>query len=73
MSPDRALNPIKFTKQREAIDLTHFCNNTFDLYFFNSFEIQSRFSVQNVFTHDFTHLQRHHESHSRIKSSRIPK
>ncbi|KAF7824004.1 uncharacterized protein G2W53_022148 [Senna tora] len=53
--------------------LTHLCYNLFDLYFLNSFEIQSRFSVQNVFTHDLTLLPCNHESHSTIKTTWIPK
>ncbi|KAF7841511.1 uncharacterized protein G2W53_003809 [Senna tora] len=32
------------------------CNHTFDMYFLKSFEIQSHFSVQNVFKDDFTTL-----------------
>ncbi|KAF7839129.1 uncharacterized protein G2W53_007611 [Senna tora] len=60
-------------KQREAIGLTHLFNNLFDLYFLNSLEIPSRFLAQNVFRHDLTHLPCYHESHSGIKSTRIPK
>ncbi|KAF7839110.1 uncharacterized protein G2W53_007592 [Senna tora] len=63
----------KRSTYREAIRLTHLCNNTFDLYFLKSIEIQLRFSVQNVFTNDFTQVAHHHESHSRITSTRIPK
>ncbi|KAF7808148.1 uncharacterized protein G2W53_040309 [Senna tora] len=44
-----------------------------NLYFLCSFEIQSRFSIHNVFGHDFTHLPSDHEPHSSIKSTRIPK
>ncbi|KAF7802103.1 uncharacterized protein G2W53_041214 [Senna tora] len=59
--------------QREAIDLTHLCNNAFDMYFMNSLEILSRILLQNVFIHDFTVLPCDSESHSSIKSTRIPK
>ncbi|KAF7832150.1 uncharacterized protein G2W53_014483 [Senna tora] len=59
--------------EREAIDLTHLCNNTFDLYFLKSFKIQSRFSVQNVFRQDFRHFPCDHESDSSIKSTKIHK
>ncbi|KAF7807562.1 uncharacterized protein G2W53_039723 [Senna tora] len=38
-----------------------------------SFEIQSRFSIHNVFRHDLTHLPCDHKPHSSIKSNRIPK
>ncbi|KAF7832238.1 uncharacterized protein G2W53_014571 [Senna tora] len=59
--------------QRKAISLTHFCNNTFELDFLCSFDIQSRISVQNMFSHEFTHLPCDHESDSTIKSTQIPK
>ncbi|KAF7832171.1 uncharacterized protein G2W53_014504 [Senna tora] len=68
-----ALNPLGFPNKREAISLTHLCNNTFDLYFLNAFEIQLQYSVQNVFRHEFTNLPRDHESRSSIKSTQIPK
>ncbi|KAF7807371.1 uncharacterized protein G2W53_039532 [Senna tora] len=44
-----------------------------NLYFLSSFDIQSRFSIRNVFRHDLTHLPRDHEPHSSIKSTQIPK
>ncbi|KAF7832160.1 uncharacterized protein G2W53_014493 [Senna tora] len=72
MCPIRALNPIGFQNTTRSVGLTHLCNNTFVLYFLKSFEIQSRFSIQNVFRQDFTDLPFHHKSHSSIKSTRIP-
>ncbi|KAF7821393.1 uncharacterized protein G2W53_026848 [Senna tora] len=44
-----------------------------NFYFSGSLEIQSRFSVQNVFRHDLTHLPSDHEPHSSIKSTQIRK
>ncbi|KAF7807542.1 uncharacterized protein G2W53_039703 [Senna tora] len=44
-----------------------------NLYFLSSFEIQSRFSIQNMFRHNLSHLSCDHEPHSSIKSTRIPK
>ncbi|KAF7839142.1 uncharacterized protein G2W53_007624 [Senna tora] len=38
MSPIRALNPLGFPITMEAIGLTPLCNDTFDLYFLNSFD-----------------------------------
>ncbi|KAF7812558.1 uncharacterized protein G2W53_033534 [Senna tora] len=43
------------------------------LYFLNSFEIQSRILIQNVLSHDFTHLPCDHESHSSFEGNLIPK
>ncbi|KAF7835290.1 uncharacterized protein G2W53_010149 [Senna tora] len=60
-------------RSREAIGLTHLCNNWFDLYFLNSFEIQSQFSFQNVFRHDFTTLPCDHEWDSSNKPNRVSK
>ncbi|KAF7839139.1 uncharacterized protein G2W53_007621 [Senna tora] len=59
--------------QCKVIGFTHLCNNTFDLYFLISIEIQSRFSVQDVFTHDLKQLPHDHEPPLSIKSTRIPK
>ncbi|KAF7839114.1 ribonuclease H [Senna tora] len=42
-SPIRALNPLGFPNTTRIDRFTHLCNNTFDLYFLNSFESQSRF------------------------------
>ncbi|KAF7832051.1 uncharacterized protein G2W53_014384 [Senna tora] len=44
-----------------------------NLYFLSSFEIQSRFSIQDVLRYDLTHLQCDHESYSSIKFYRFPK
>ncbi|KAF7832154.1 uncharacterized protein G2W53_014487 [Senna tora] len=60
MSPIRELNPVGFP-------------NKFDIYFLKSLKIQSRFLKQNVLRQDFTRLPCNHESHSSIKSTRIPK
>ncbi|KAF7844454.1 uncharacterized protein G2W53_001359 [Senna tora] len=35
--------------------------------------MQSRFSVQNLFRHDLTHLPYDHKPNSSIRSTRIPK
>ncbi|KAF7812416.1 uncharacterized protein G2W53_033392 [Senna tora] len=59
--------------QREVISFTNLCNNMVDMFFMNSFQILSGFSVQNVFTLDFTKLPCNHESCLSINSTGIPK
>ncbi|KAF7802305.1 uncharacterized protein G2W53_041416 [Senna tora] len=57
---------------KQSVSLT--CATTIlNLYFSGLFEIQSRFSIQNVFRYDLTHLPSDHEPHSSIKSPWIPK
>ncbi|KAF7832923.1 uncharacterized protein G2W53_015256 [Senna tora] len=53
---------------KQSVRLT--CATTrLSLYF--TFQIQSRFSIPNVFRHDFTHLPCDHKPHSSIKSTHI--
>ncbi|KAF7821587.1 hypothetical protein G2W53_027042 [Senna tora] len=61
----------KYNAER-SFSLTY-ARTRLNLYFLSSFEIQSRFLIQNVFRYDLTHLPRDNEPHSRIKSTRIPK
>ncbi|KAF7808082.1 uncharacterized protein G2W53_040243 [Senna tora] len=72
-SPIRGLNPLGFTKNaKQSFSLT--CPSTrLNRCFISSFEIDSRFSIHNVFQHDLTHIPCNHKSHSSIKSTRIPK
>ncbi|KAF7842077.1 uncharacterized protein G2W53_004375 [Senna tora] len=49
-----------------------FATTRLSLFFLRTFEIQSRFSVENVFIHDLADLPCNHEPDSSIKSTRIP-
>ncbi|KAF7808169.1 uncharacterized protein G2W53_040330 [Senna tora] len=73
-SPIRALNPLEFPKNFAKRSFSLTCATTFlNLYFLSSFEIQSRFSIPNMFRHNLTLHPSDHEPHSSIKSIRIPK
>ncbi|KAF7832170.1 uncharacterized protein G2W53_014503 [Senna tora] len=72
-SPIRALNTLGFPNTTRSDRFYSLAHNAFDLYFFISFEIQLRFSVQTMFRHHLKHLPCNRKSHSSIKSTRIPK
>ncbi|KAF7842031.1 uncharacterized protein G2W53_004329 [Senna tora] len=69
--PHSSIKPTRIPKYNAKRSFLLACASTrLNLYFFSSFEIQSRFSVQNVFRQDFTLLPCDLEPHSSIKSTR---
>ncbi|KAF7808098.1 uncharacterized protein G2W53_040259 [Senna tora] len=58
MTPIRAINPLGFANTTRSD---------------RSFDIQSRFAIQNVYRHDLTDLPYDHEPGLSMKSTRIPK
>ncbi|KAF7807546.1 uncharacterized protein G2W53_039707 [Senna tora] len=72
--PHSSIKSIRIPKYNAKRSFSITCSTThLNLFFFSSFEIQSRFSIHNLFRHDLTHFPCNHEPHSSIKSALIPK
>ncbi|KAF7812414.1 uncharacterized protein G2W53_033390 [Senna tora] len=69
----KLVTPLDGQIHREAIGFTHLGNNRIDLYFVNSFEVQSQNLVRNVVRHDFKLLRCDYESRLSFKNTRISK